>query len=195
MDTRDALLRRVTLAAPDARTHGQHQEDLLLGLSALYGPAVAEEVRGLVPEAVGPGSFNYRVADLLNLCDLAACTAAGRTGLAYGDILEQLGAFTIRRFLGSPLGKGMWMLAPREMHEILKWSSASIRSVMTHGQRRYEHLGPSVGRISFQGELMGPSWTRGVFQCGLQMLTGKSVPVSIENLSEPGLDFALRFTW
>jgi hypothetical protein len=62
---------------------------------------------------VGSGPFNYRVADLLNLCDVAALTAAGRTGLPYGDILEQLGAFTIRRFLESPLGKGMWMMAPR----------------------------------------------------------------------------------
>jgi hypothetical protein len=66
---------------------------------------------------------------------------------------------------------------------------------MTHGQRRYEHLGPSAARIFFQGELMGPSWTRGIFLCGLQMLSQKSLSVSIENLSEPGLDFALRFTW
>lgn len=195
MDTRDALLHRVALAALDARTHGHHQEDLLAGLSELYGPEVAEEVRGLVPEAVGPGSFNYRVADLLNLCDAAARTASARTGLPYGDILEQLAAFTIRRFLESPLGKGMWMMGPREPHEALKWSLASVRSVMTHGQRRYEHLGPNAARLYFQGELMGPSWMRGIFQCGLHMLTRKPFSVSIENLSEPGLDFALRFTW
>lgn len=195
MDRREALLQRIALAAPDARTHGQHQEDVLLGLSELHGSAVAEQVRGLVPEAVGPGSFNYRVADLLSLCDAAALTASARTGLHYGDILEQLAAFSIRRFLESPLGKGMWMMGPRDLHEALQWSLASVRSVMTHGQRRYENLGPNAARIYFKGELLGPSWMRGIFQCGIQTLSRKSISVSIENLSEPGLDFALRFTW
>ncbi|WP_375771108.1 DUF2378 family protein [Archangium gephyra] len=195
MDTREALLQRAAWAAPDARTHGQHQEDTLLGLSELYGPAVAEEVRGLVPEAVSPGSFNYRVADLLKLCDVAALTAAGRTGLPYGDILEQLGTFNIRRFHESPLGKGMWMMAPRDAHEALKWSVVSIRSVLTHGQRRYEHLGPRAARIIFRGELLGPSWTRGVFLYAPQVLALPSLSVSVENLSAPGLDFALHFTW
>ncbi|WNG55220.1 DUF2378 family protein [Archangium gephyra] len=195
MDTRDALLHRVTRATPDAFTHGQNQEDILLGLSELYGPAVAEEVRGLVPALVGPGSFNYRVADMLKLCDVAALTAETRTGCSYGEVLEQLAGFSIRRFLESPLGKGMWMMVSRDMHEILKWSLASLRSAMTHGQRRYEQLGPGAARIVFQGELMGPAWTRGVFVCGAQRLGRQPLSVSVENLLEPGLDFALRFTW
>ncbi|HEY0096387.1 MAG TPA: DUF2378 family protein [Archangium sp.] len=195
MDTREALLHRIALAVPGARTHGQYQEDVLLGLAELYGPAVAGEVRGRVPELVGPGSFNYRVADLLGLCDMAALTAGERTGLPYGEVIEQLGAFTIRRFIESPLGKGMWMMAPRDMHEALKWSLVSLRSAVLHGQRKYEQLGPHAARIVFQGELLGPSWMRGVFQCGLQMLTQKTFSVSTENQSEPGLDFALHFTW
>ncbi|OJT23729.1 hypothetical protein BO221_17260 [Archangium sp. Cb G35] len=195
MDTRDALLHRVTRATPDAFTHGQNQEDILLGLSELYGPAVAEEVQGLVPALVGPGSFNYRVADMLKLCDVAALTAERRTGCPYGEVLEQLAGFSIHRFLESPLGKGMWMMASRDMHEILKWSLASIRSAMTHGQRRYEQLGPGGARIFFQGELMGPAWTRGIFVCGAQRLGRQPISVSVENLLEPGLDFVLRFTW
>jgi uncharacterized protein (TIGR02265 family) len=195
MDTRDALLRRASLAAPDARTNGQHQEYILLGLSELHGPAVAEEVRGHIPEFVGPGPFNYRVADLLRLCDVAALTASRHSGLPYGEILEQLSAFTIRQFIESPLGKGMWMMVSRELHEILKRSLASVRVAMTHGQRRYENLGPSSARIVFQGELMGPSWMRGIFLCGVQVLSQQPFSISIENLREPGLDFTLRFTW
>jgi uncharacterized protein (TIGR02265 family) len=195
MDTRAALLQRVTRAAPDARTHGQYEEDLLLGLAELYGPAVAEEVRGLVPAPVGPGSFNYRIADMLKLCDVAALTAERRTGRPYAEVLEQLGGFTIRRFLESPLGKGMWRMAPRDMHETLKWSLASLRSSTIHGRRRYEHLGPDTARLIFQGELFGPEWLRGAFVCGIQLLTQKPISVSIENQIDPGLDFALRFTW
>ena len=196
MDTRDALLRRVELAAPDARTHGQYQEDLLLCLSELHGPTVAGEVRGLAPKIVGPGSFNYRVVELLNLCDVAARTASGPSGLAYGDLLEQFGAFTARRFLQSPLGKAMWMMVPRDMHESLKWSLVSMRSALSHGQRRYEKLGPDTARVVFLGERMGPSWMRGICLSGLQVLSQKtSISASIENQSEAGLDFALRFTW
>lgn len=195
MDTREALLHRVALATPDARTHGQHQEDLLLGLSVLYGPAVAEEVRSLVPEFVGPGSFNYPVADQLNLFDVAALTAGRATGLAYGEILEQLGTFTARRFLESPLGKAMWMRVPRDIQETLKWSLVSIRSATTYGQRRFESLGPNAARIVFQGELMGPSWIRGIFQCGVQLRAQVPFSASTENQSETGLEFALRFTW
>jgi uncharacterized protein (TIGR02265 family) len=127
---------------------------------------------------------------------VAACTASGPSGLAYGDLLEQFGVFTARRFLQSSLGKAMWMMVPRDMHESLKWSMVSMRSALTYGLRRYEKLGPDTGRVVFQGELMGPSWMRGIFLSGLQVLTQKtSLSASIENLREPGLDFALRFTW
>jgi uncharacterized protein (TIGR02265 family) len=195
MDTRDALLRRVTLSRPDAYSHGLHYEDILLGLSELYSPAVAEEVRGLVQGPVRPDAFNYPVADLLRLCDVAALTAGRQSGHGYGDILEQLGAFSIRRFLGSPLGRALWMRAPREVHECLKWSLVSMRTAHTHGQRTYEQLGPTAARLVFRGELMGPAWVSGIFLAGLQVLFQHPFSASIENLVEPGLDFALRFTW
>ena len=126
---------------------------------------------------------------------MAALTVSRHGGLPYGEILEQLSAFTIRKFIESPIGKGLWMMVAREPHDILKRSLGSIRAAMTHGQRRYEELGPNGARIVFQGELMGPSWTRGIFQSGLQVLSQKPVSLSIENLREPGLDFTLRFSW
>jgi hypothetical protein len=50
--------------------------------------------------------------------------------------------------------------------------------------------------VFFQGELMGPSWMRGIFLSGLQVLSQKtSISATIENQNESGLDFALRFTW
>ncbi|PTL81989.1 DUF2378 family protein [Vitiosangium sp. GDMCC 1.1324] len=195
MDTRDALLRRVALSAPEARTHGQHYEDVLLGVSELFGASVSEEVRSLVPEAVSPGSFNYPVADLLHLCDAAASTAELRTGSPYGESLEQLGTFIIRRFFNSPLGKALWMRVPREMHESLRWSVVSVRSAFMHGQRRYEKLGPLTARIFFRGELLGPSWMRGIFLGGIQMHSQQPLSASIEHMSASGMEFTLRFTW
>jgi uncharacterized protein (TIGR02265 family) len=195
MDTRDALSHRVALAAPDARTHGRHYEDILLGLSGMCGPAVAEEVRGLVPGAAGPGSFNYLVADMLHLCGVAADTAERRTGLPYGEAIEKLGAFTARRYLSSTLGKAMWLLANRDIHECLKWSLVSIRAAITYGQRRYERLSPHSARLVFKGELMGPAWMRGIFDSGLHVVTHQRLTISVENMSEPRLEFALHFTW
>ncbi len=195
MDTREALLQRVALAPPEARTHGQYFDDILLGLSEMFGAQVAEEVRSLVPRAVGPGSFNYPVAELLTLCDVGALAAGRQAGVAYGECIEMLGAFVARKYLDSSLGKALWMTAGRDMQEAVKRSLVSIRSGTTYGQRRYESLGPTTARVMFQRELLGPSWMRGMFTYGLQAVSSQSLSISIENLCESGMMFTLHVTW
>jgi uncharacterized protein (TIGR02265 family) len=195
MDTREALLQRVALAPPEARTHGQYFEDILLGLSELFGAPVAEEARRLVPRAVGPGSFNYPVAEMLTLCDAGALTAGRHAGVAYGECIEMLGAFIARRYLDSALGKALWMTANRNIQEAVTRSLVSIRSGTTYGQRRCETLGPNAARIVFRRELLGPSWMRGMFKYGLQAVSSQPLSISVESLSESGLVFTLHVTW
>jgi uncharacterized protein (TIGR02265 family) len=194
MDTRAALLRRIELSPPEARAHGDNHAWILRDLAHLYGAAVAEQVRGLVP-AAGPGSFNYPVPEFLRLLDAAALTAGRHSGEPYGQVLERLGALNIRGFLESPLGRALWMRVPREVHAVLEWSVVSTRSAVSHGHRRYEKIGPREALVLYRDELLGPSWIRGIFVGGLQALRLEPPRIEVESASDEGLVFALRFTW
>ena len=193
MDTRAALLRRIELAPPDARAHGDNHAWVLRDLERLYGAAVAEEVRGLVPP-MEAGSFNYPMAQMLRLLDVAALTAGRHSGEAYEQVLERLAALNIRGFLEGALGRALWMRVPREMHAALEWSVVSTRSSVSHGRRRYEKRGPREAVVFYREELLGPAWMRGIFLGGLQLLMPEPPRIDVENVSDEGLTFTLRFT-
>ena len=195
MDTREALLQRVALAPPEARTHGQYFDDILLGLSEMFGAQVAEEVRSLVPRAVGPGSFNYPVVELLTLCDVGALAAGRQAGVAYGECIEMLGAFVARKYLDSSLGKALWMTAGRDMQEAVKRSLVSIRSGddlrpaevrVARPHHRSCHVPAGVAGTVVDARHVHIRTPGGV----------QPVPsISIENLCESGMMFTLHVTW
>lgn len=196
MDTRETVLHRIALAEQrDARTHGTHFEDSLAAFSVLFGEEIAEEARRAVPALTEAGAFNCPVSQLLRLCDVGADATSRLRGVAYSEVLNQIGDFCGRAYLQSSLGRALWRLPRMEPHDALASSLASARASTNYGQRRYERLGDSSGRLIMQHEFMGPAWIHGFYAHGLLKLTARPLLIQVEVCVEPGLDFNLRVSW
>jgi uncharacterized protein (TIGR02265 family) len=195
MDTRDAMQGRIALAPQEARTHGQYLEHTLECLAELLGSEASEEIRASFPLPKETGAFNCLAVESMRLTDVAASLLEQRAGISYAQALERIGTCVGRRLLESPIGKALWGRAGRDMHEVMTMSMVSARASTTYGNRSYTKLGPTSARLSFQNELMGPAWVRGLYLHAFQVMSGGSVSVTVEDCRALGMDFNLHISW
>ncbi|WNG39290.1 DUF2378 family protein [Archangium violaceum] len=196
MDTREAVRSRIALALPDERTHGQVFVDTLGGFSQLYGSEVAEQARAAASVPVELGLFSCPIAELLRVTDAGASAAEAQGLASYSEALERIGIFLASSYQRSPVGQAFRRITGSDVLKSMELSMASTRAVTTYGNRRFERLGPSSARIVFNRELMGPLWIRGIYTKAFQASSGlDSLSASVEFHREPGMDFALLYTW
>lgn len=196
MDTREALQCRLALVAPTAQTRGMIFEANVAELATLLGPEVAKEARAVASTHEWVQSFQYPLTDLLRILHLGASTAEQRGLLTYAQALERLGAGSARHYLGTPVGKAFKALyTNQDVHQALMGSPTTARFSSQYAERIYQGLGPTSARLLFHNELMGPEWIRGFYQQGYQMMFNPSLSVTVEDVRDNGLNFALRYDW
>jgi uncharacterized protein (TIGR02265 family) len=195
-DTREALLQRIQRARPEDRIAGVFCESAFLAMSELLGREPAEKLRAATwPVWEWVAVARYPVVDLLRLVDATADRVAGRGELSYGQALEAIGEHMTRRVLQLPLIKAYRMSDSGNAHDRLAFSVKSAQFLCSYGERRYESVGPTQGRLVFFRELLGPSLLLGIYKETVRNITSVRTTVSLEASWEPGLEFHLFFTW
>jgi uncharacterized protein (TIGR02265 family) len=196
MDTRESLQRRMALARPEDMALGMFFSRTLAGANDLFGVRVAEAASAAVSAKKWEAFFKYPVVDLLRLNAAVAEAAERWRGMAYAQAVEQLGGLLGVNVLEAPFGKALRQLAAGDAHRVLAGSMSSAKASTTFGERAYEKLGPQSARLTFHNELMGPSWTRGLYAKVLSMAAAMpQMTVTLEKHRAPGIEFSLRCDW
>jgi uncharacterized protein (TIGR02265 family) len=189
------MLRRISLAPPEARTQAQFLTSVLAYVEERLGPEAAEEVRAVAPRLEEGSAFNLLVTEQLRVMDVAVSAVERRLGISYAEAMEELGRFSGRRYVVSPLGRAMWKFPGQDMHQILAATTASARASTSHGERAYEKLGATSARLLFKKEVTGPAWVRGMYRELIRSVSGRELVVTLADYREPGADFSLVYTW
>jgi len=195
MDTRDAMLRRIALAPPEARTQAQFLTSTLSYVEERLGPEAVGEVRAVAPSLEQGAAYTLPVAEQLRVMDAAASAVERQLGISYAEAMEELGVFSARGYVASPLGRAIWKFPGRDMHQILAATTASARAATSHGERAYEKLSANSARLLFKKEVTGPAWIRGMYRELIRSVSGLEPNVTLTDYRDPGADFNLVYTW
>jgi hypothetical protein len=94
------------------------------------------------------------------------------------------------------MGKMLVAAAQKDVHEGFAEVPAVARMITSFGRCEYQRVDAQRGRLTFRGELPGPSWTTGLIRAGLEHLTGRAGTLEVEpGAFVPYLDFTLELHW
>jgi uncharacterized protein (TIGR02265 family) len=196
LDTREALQCRLAMASPTAQTRGLFFEANVAELATLLGPEVAREARAVTSTHEWVESFQYPVTDLLRILHLGASTAEQRGLLTYAQALERFGAGTACHYLDTQMGKTFTALyTNKDIRQALIGSPTTARFSSLYAERIYQSLGPTSAQLLFRNEVMGPEWIRGFYRHGYQQMFNPRLSISVEDVRDCGLNFALLYDW
>lgn len=191
MDYLAALKQRITLATQKDVIHGMFVENSLTLVSQLKSQQFADDLRTRILGGKKLVSFfRYPVADLLKVME---ATVEGAPDPA--ALLEEFGANSVRIFFDSPVGRTMLMLASSNPHKLLFSAPAGFRASSSFGERVYKKETDTSGVMETNGDLLGPSWTVGVFKYALGAACNIKVNVEVLNPDAAGLSYHARVTW
>ena len=195
MDTSDALQLRIRAATEKDVLLGLFFDSSMENLQRQLGPTEAEAVRREIFGSRNIVSFfRYPVADLLKLVDLGV--KRNKTNpRGYHDSILEFGRAAVNYFFDSQAGKMMSFLSGDEPHRLMANSPSAYKAVTAFGERAYERVGPRSGRLSCQGELLGPAWTQGVVEQALLKAAKVSARVRMEVKNPSGSDFIAHVEW
>lgn len=195
MDTSDALHLRIRAATEKDVLLGMFFDSSMENLQRQLGPTEADAVRR---EVFGSRSivsfFRYPVADLLKLADLGVKRTRG-SSRGYHDSIAEFGRAAVNYFFDSQAGKMMSFLSGDEPHRLMASSPSAYKAVTAFGERSYERVGPRAGRLTCQGELLGPAWTQGVVEQALLKAAKVTARVRMEVKNPSGSDFIAHVEW
>jgi uncharacterized protein (TIGR02265 family) len=197
MDSRELFQRRIDQATPQDQVLGAFIDGTVTSLAEEFKPLVIETVRKQHPPHKGWALFTrYPTAEWLQLMDLIATTAVQEEHISYDEALRRMASGSVRHVLRTSTGKVFRTLVGRDPQRVISTTVISAKAFATWGERSYEKLSPNSARMRFHREFLGPSWVQGFYQELLQAITGStSLALAVENYEEPGMEFALRFTW
>ncbi len=197
MDSQELFQRRIALATPQDQIIGAFIDGTLASLSEEFKPSVAETVLKAWPRPKGMMMVTkYPAVDWLRVMDLAATTAVREEGIAYEVALERMGRGSLRHVYRTSLGKIFATMMGKDPHRVVSVSIISAKAVSTWGEKTYEKLGPNTARLRLSREFMGPAWVQGFYKEVILLVAGvSSVSLTVEDYVEPGMDFAIRYTW
>jgi uncharacterized protein (TIGR02265 family) len=165
-------------------------------IATLLGPEVAREARAVASSHEWVASFQYPVTDLLRILHLGASTAEERGLLTYAQALERFGEGTARHYLDTQMGKAfMALYTNKDIRQALIGSPTTARFSSLYAERIYQSLGPTSAQLLFRNEVMGPEWIRGFYRHGYQQMFNPGLSVTVEDVRDNGLNFALRYDW
>ncbi|MBL9037749.1 MAG: DUF2378 family protein [Archangium sp.] len=186
-----ALKQRLAMATQKDVIHGMFIENSITLVSQLRSPQFADEVRTKV---IGGkklvGFFRYPVVDLLKVMEIAVEGAEDPQ-----KILEEFGANSVRIFFDSPVGRTMLLLASSDPHKLLFSAPAGFKASASFGERVYKKEAENAGTMVTTGDLLGPSWTVGVFRYALGVACNVKANVEVSHLEGPGLNYVARVSW
>jgi uncharacterized protein (TIGR02265 family) len=197
MDSQELFQRRIALATPKDQIIGAFIDGTITSLSEEFKPAVAEAVLKAWPRPKGMMLFTkHPAAEWLRVMELAATTAMQAESISFAVAVERMGRGSLRRVYRTSLGKIFATMMGKDPHRVVSTSIISAKAVSTWGEKAYEKLGPNSARMRFRREFMGPSWVQGFYKEVFLLVAGvSSVSLAVEDYQEPGMDFAIRYTW
>ncbi|MBN1210153.1 MAG: DUF2378 family protein [Myxococcaceae bacterium] len=196
MDSRELFQRRAARAMPQDQILGVFIEGTITSLSEEFSPAVEEAVRKAQQRAKGwTPFFRYPAAEWLQLMDVAATTAMRESRVSYGKALERMGQGVGRYMFRTPLAKTFHTLVGKDPQRMVSTSVFSAKAVCTWGNRQYEKVSPTQARLRLRDEFMGPEWVQGFYRELFRLSPGVSPSSTVEDYEEPGMYFAVRFSW
>jgi len=187
----NALKQRMALATQKDVIHGMFVENSLTLVAQLKSQQFADELRERVLSGKKLVSFfRYPVGDLLKIMD---ATVEGKPDPT--EVLEEFGANSVRIFFDSPVGRTMLMLASSNPHKLLFSAPAGFRASSSFGDRVYKKETDKSGVMETTGDLLGPSWTIGVFKFALEAACNVKAKVDVTNADPAGLNYHARVSW
>ncbi len=191
MELISALKQRIALATQKDVIHGMFIENSLSLVGELKSEEFAHELRTRILGGKKLVSFfRYPVVDLLRIKE---ATIEGNRDPA--QVLEEFGTNSVRIFFDSPVGRTMLMLASSNPHKMLHSAPAGFRASSSFGDRTYKQEGERAGVMLTSGDLLGPSWTIGVFKYALKAACNLTVNVELKNVEPPGLAYDAHVSW
>jgi uncharacterized protein (TIGR02265 family) len=197
MDSQELFQRRIALATPQDQIIGAFIDGTIASMAEEFKPAVAEAVLKAWPRPKGMTLLNkYPAAEWMRVMDMAATLAVKEEGISYATAVERMGRGSLRHVYRTSLGKIFATLMGKDPHRVVSISIISAKAVASWGEKTYEKLGPNSARLRLRREFMGPSWVQGFYKEVLLLVAGvSSVSLAVEDYQEPGMDFAIRYTW
>ncbi|HYO55336.1 TIGR02265 family protein [Archangium sp.] len=195
-DTREMLRQRIQLATAEDQVSGVFCESAFLAVRELLGGWLAESVRASTWSIRQWGRFRqYPALELLRMVDAAADLIASRGDLSYTGALEEIGGSVTRIAQDTPFSRAAHLGAGDDPHDRLALSLGAARVFVMYGERKYERVGPTRGRLLWRRELVGPSFMVGAYTAIAEGFPGLRMIVTLEQCQEPGMDFQLLCSW
>jgi hypothetical protein len=89
----------------------------------------------------------------------------------------------------------MALYTNKDIRQALIGSPTTARFSSLYAERIYQSLGPTSAHLLFRNEVMGPEWIRGFYWHGYQQMFNPHLSVTVEDVRDNGLNFALRYDW
>jgi uncharacterized protein (TIGR02265 family) len=157
------------------------------------GEAEALLKSGLVPRRLVP-LLKYPVADILKLL-AASGERLVRAGHAEQEALEGVGRGIAKAYLDTPPGKILILANAGNANRVLTNVPAAYKTTFTFGERHYNRLSERTGEMTFQGDLLGSTMSRGIFISGLKLSANVDAQIQVEQESADCTGFKLAMTW
>jgi uncharacterized protein (TIGR02265 family) len=197
MDSSLNLQARMKRCRPAHTLMGFFFQGTLEHLERLIGSEVAAELRSQVPCTQKPllPLLAYPASDYLRLLQLGAQCLVAR-GRSFPAAMEALGYGSAEGLFASSMGQMLLVAGEKSPHEGLAEVPTVARMITPFGQREYQRVSEDHGRLTFRGELQGPSWTTGLVRAGLERITGRASSIEMDpGAFVPYLDFTLELHW
>ncbi|WP_224240351.1 TIGR02265 family protein [Hyalangium gracile] len=197
MDSALNLQARLKRCRPAHQLMGLFFQGTLEHLERLIGGEVTNELRSHVKSTEKPllPVLFYPASDYLRLLQLGAQALVER-GRTFPAALEELGYGTAEALFASSMGKMLVAAAEKDVHAGLAEVPAVTKMISIFGRREYQRVADDRGRLTFQGELPGPSWATGLLRAELERIAGRAGTVELApEAFVPYLDFTLELHW
>ncbi|MBU8895636.1 TIGR02265 family protein [Corallococcus sp. M34] len=195
-DSAQALRARMALCQPEHTLMGFFFEGLLEGVERLAGEETLREARAMTRGLAKLKSHQSCSAlEYLSVLDLAA-RELERRGQGYASAVEQVAREASARVFSSAVGQLVLAIAGDDPHRGLSNVPGLAGATCTFGERDYERVSDTSARLTFRGDLLGPSWCTGLTLGGVSRgPTGQRFVAELESGAEPFTDFALVVRW
>lgn len=195
MDSSVLLSRRIAEATPEDTIRGMFIEASLQYMARTLDPDVVQRAR---QETFGDQTFTalfrYPVMGLLKV--IMRVVKDPTLAVDCASLMEDLGRQMTFKFLDSTMGKTMLMLGRGNPHALLANLPTATRPLTSYAERTYERLGDRSALSTFKEDLMGPSFTLGIFRQGFESMGGVQDPkLTVSVLNESGSHYSIKSEW